>query len=279
MNRRFTSRERQALFLAANGRCDRCGCELLPGWHADHAYPWSRGGETDVINGRALCPPCNREKGANVEHVGAWPDDVLLREWQVDALETYRGHVGDDFLAVATPGAGKTILAARIAHEGLCDQRYRRVVVICPTKHLCRQWANVFARVGIQIDPDCSNANCREAPDFHGMAMTYAQLTEAPKIHRANAARASTFAILDECHHLADPKHWGEKTVEALEPAVRRLHLSGTPFREDDHRIPFIDYVDGNSRSNYNYGYQQALRDQVCRPRGSSDHNQGTNTL
>ena len=61
--RRFNARERAALFIAAAGNCPRCGDPLPPDFHADHRDPWARGGVTDVINGQALCPPCNRRKG------------------------------------------------------------------------------------------------------------------------------------------------------------------------------------------------------------------------
>lgn len=64
MNRRFSVRQRVVLFLAAGGRCTGCGA-LERSWPADHMTPWSAGGPTDVINGQALCPSCNRMKGTN----------------------------------------------------------------------------------------------------------------------------------------------------------------------------------------------------------------------
>lgn len=64
--RRFSGRERIALYLAADGRCEDCGDPLPPDFHADHGFPHSRGGVTDVLNGQALCPPCNRTKSDSV---------------------------------------------------------------------------------------------------------------------------------------------------------------------------------------------------------------------
>jgi len=61
--RRFSTSQRAALWLHAEGKCSLCGAELEDGWHADHKIPWSAGGETDVINGQALCPTCNLKKG------------------------------------------------------------------------------------------------------------------------------------------------------------------------------------------------------------------------
>jgi 5-methylcytosine-specific restriction endonuclease McrA len=63
MRRRFSSRERVALYLAAGGRCARCGERLAAGWHADHVVAYVRGGATDVVNGQALCAGCNQRKG------------------------------------------------------------------------------------------------------------------------------------------------------------------------------------------------------------------------
>jgi 5-methylcytosine-specific restriction endonuclease McrA len=62
--RRFSSKQRVALFIRAQGRCGLCGVRLEPRWHADHERPYSRQGPTDALNGQALCPKCNREKGA-----------------------------------------------------------------------------------------------------------------------------------------------------------------------------------------------------------------------
>ncbi|MGP0050048.1 MAG: HNH endonuclease [Solirubrobacteraceae bacterium] len=62
--RRFGSRSRVALFLAARGRCAECGEPLTPRWHADHVTPAAAGGHTDPANGQALCPRCNLRKGA-----------------------------------------------------------------------------------------------------------------------------------------------------------------------------------------------------------------------
>ena len=45
----------------------------------------------------------------------AWGTAARLRAWQVEALARYRELGQRDFLAVATPGAGKTTFALRVA--------------------------------------------------------------------------------------------------------------------------------------------------------------------
>jgi 5-methylcytosine-specific restriction endonuclease McrA len=62
-SRRFGSRARVGLFLAAQGRCASCGTPLEHGWHADHVEPVRAGGPTAPANGQALCPRCNLAKG------------------------------------------------------------------------------------------------------------------------------------------------------------------------------------------------------------------------
>jgi superfamily II DNA or RNA helicase len=45
------------------------------------------------------------------------------------------------------------------------------------------------------------------------------------------------------------------------------LCLSGTPFRDDGHRIAMLSYTpDGVSKADFNYTYGQGIADDVCRP-------------
>jgi 5-methylcytosine-specific restriction endonuclease McrA len=55
---------RQMIYDFAGGRCQECGDDLLPGWHADHEIPFSADGPTDLSNAQALCRECNELKGA-----------------------------------------------------------------------------------------------------------------------------------------------------------------------------------------------------------------------
>jgi superfamily II DNA or RNA helicase len=72
-----------------------------------------------------------------VDTAGARP----LRGWQRRALVRYLTTRPRDFLLVATPGAGKTAWALRIAGELLADGTVERVTVVVPTEHLKTQWA------------------------------------------------------------------------------------------------------------------------------------------
>lgn len=194
-----------------------------------------------------------------------------LREWQRRALTRYLATQPQDFMAVATPGAGKTAFGLRVAAELLADRTIESVVVITPTEHLKHQWAAAAAATGIPLDPDFRNADGMTSSDYRGVAVTFAQVAAHPTLHRVRTERRKTLVILDEVHHAGDAKSWGDAIREACTPAVRRLTLTGTPFRSDDSPIPFVNYepdADGSLRSkaDHSYNYSDALRDGVVRP-------------
>jgi superfamily II DNA or RNA helicase len=194
-----------------------------------------------------------------------------LRAWQRRALVQYLRRGAEDFTAVATPGAGKTTFALRVAAELLTDRTVDAVTVVAPTEHLKRQWAAAAARVGIQLDAAFRNADVHSSADFHGAVVTYAQVGAAPQVHRRRTMTRRTLVVLDEIHHAGDSRSWGDGVATAFGPATRRLTLTGTPFRSDDHPIPFVTYErdrDGvlRSRADSSYGYADALADGVVRP-------------
>ncbi len=208
---------------------------------------------------------------SGVHHIQAKGPWGRLRVWQQGALESYSERSPRDFLAVATPGAGKTAFALTIASDLLRRRLIERIVVVTPTEHLKRQWADAAARGGIALDPAFSGKAGRTSRDFDGVVVTYAGVAAAALALRVRCERFKTLVILDEIHHAADALTWGEAVREAFEPATRRLSLTGTPFRSDANPIPFVTYApdaDGAPRSSadYSYGYGDALADGVVRP-------------
>ncbi len=193
-----------------------------------------------------------------------------LRVWQREAFDLYQRTQPRDFLTVATPGAGKTTFALTIAADLMARGIIDRVVVVTPTDHLKTQWALAAAGIGLPIDPALT-AQSRLAADFVGFAVTYAGLAVDPNAFHIRIASRRTMVILDEVHHAGDAMAWGEAVDEACDPAVRRVLLTGTPFRSDDNPIPFVRYGMGEggvmiSEADYSYGYGPALRDGVVRP-------------
>ncbi|MFE5240239.1 MULTISPECIES: DEAD/DEAH box helicase [unclassified Streptomyces] len=198
-----------------------------------------------------------------------WGTAGKLRAWQQGAMEKYIQDQPRDFLAVATPGAGKTTFALTLASWLLHHHVVQQITVVAPTEHLKKQWAEAAARIGIKLDPDYSAGPVSK--EYHGVAITYAGVGVRPMLHRNRCEQRKTLVILDEIHHAGDSKSWGEACQEAFDPATRRLALTGTPFRSDTNPIPFVAYEEGNdgirrSSADYTYGYGNALADGVVRP-------------
>jgi len=194
-----------------------------------------------------------------------------LRAWQAEALDLYFEREPRDFLAAATPGAGKTTFALRLAVELIARRVVDRVTVVAPTEHLKRQWADAAHRVGLRLNPAFANGDAWDGRQFHGLAVTYAQVAVRASLHREITESARTLVILDEVHHGGDALSWGDAIREAFQPATRRLSLTGTPFRSDTAPIPFVTYAPDDkgirtSQTDYSYGYGRALQDGVVRP-------------
>ncbi len=199
------------------------------------------------------------------------PSTQALRGWQRRAMVKYLTAKPRDFLAVATPGAGKTTFALRIVAELLAEGTVETVTIVVPTEHLKIQWAQAAARHGIALDPKFSNSNSRTSSDYHGVVVTYAQVASHPTRHRVRTENRKTLVVFDEIHHGGDAKSWGDAMREAFDDATRRLSLTGTPFRSDDSAIPFVTYETGpdgfaRSQADHVYGYAEALADGVVRP-------------
>jgi superfamily II DNA or RNA helicase len=188
---------------------------------------------------------------------------VRLRPWQKAALDRFVEAPRPDFLAVATPGAGKTTFALTAARHVLAASP-SRLIVVAPTAHLKLQWARAAAAFSLHLDPAWS-ASGGIAPDMHGIVTTYQQVaTSAPAL--ARLARDG-FVVFDELHHAAEERAWGAAIRHAFVDARRRLALSGTPFRSDTRAIPFVAYEGDEAVPDYEYGYADALADRrVVRP-------------
>lgn len=260
--RRFNGSQRAALYLYQDGKCAMCGCELEPGFHMDHIHPYSLGGTTDVTNGQALCPSCNLGKGNKVNN------NIVLRDWQQTAFQSFITNNETDFLQVATPGAGKTIFGLYIARHLLDTGEVSRVIVVAPQSHLRRQWADDAHKLfGIQLDSRFANQGVLLANDYDGATVTYSSVARNPDLYRKMASDRSTLVIFDEIHHAGMKSSWGVGLRHAFSVARRRLSITGTPFRQDQNPIPFVRY-DENGESipgGLPYTYRNAIEDGVCR--------------
>ncbi len=190
---------------------------------------------------------------------------IRLRAWQSEALGKLEARVHASFLAVATPGAGKTTFALAAVRRALVAREMRRCIVVVPTQHLKLQWALAAEQLDIHLDPEWTAADGALPSDVHGVAVTYQQVAANPEALRRFTAHA--FVVLDEIHHAADARSWGDGIRIAFDRAPLRLGLSGTPFRSDQSAIPFVRYVGEEAQADYEYGYGEALVDRkVVRP-------------
>jgi superfamily II DNA or RNA helicase len=264
--RRFNGKQRIAMYLAQDGKCAICGIELSPGWHGDHTAPWSQGGETDVINGQALCPTCNLKKGSHGPSM-----ETQLRRWQQEAWDQYWVDWADgkaDWLLCATPGAGKTfwslLLAKRLLDRGTVD----RVVIVVPTQTLLVQWINQN-KVDLHLtNVQNADGGAEDQRDFQGCVVTYAQVAANADLQRRATGKRRTLVIFDEIHHAGDKQTWGSTLYQAFEHARIRIGVTGTPWRRPGTgNIPFVHYeADGRVHVDYAYEYGDAVKDGVCRP-------------
>ncbi len=192
------------------------------------------------------------------------PTTVRLRPWQKAALEKFTTDLKGDFLAVATPGAGKTTFALTAVRHVLAQRPHARIVVVAPTQHLKLQWAQAAHGFGLALDPTWSPGSGL-ADDFHGIVTTYQQVASAAE--RLAPLAHDGVVVLDEVHHAGDDRAWGDGLRTAFASADRRLSLSGTPFRSDTNPIPFVTYEWEEAVPDYEYGYGDALGDGgVVRP-------------
>lgn len=194
---------------------------------------------------------------------------MKLRSWQVECESKFARSASGTFLINALPGAGKTVTAGAIAKRQFMARSERgQMLVIVPTDHMRSQWQGVMSSVfGIELDDQVSATPRR---GFHGLVTTYAGMASQAETLAQYAAKAPTFAICDEVHHAGASSAWGIAMEVALARCDRRLMLSGTPFRHDGTRIPFLTVQstdDGGDEyvADYTYDFEQALRDKVVR--------------
>lgn len=196
-----------------------------------------------------------------------------LRKWQKEAMEEYRKKNKSNFTVTVTPGGGKTTFALALAEKLLAVKQINTVVVVVPTDHLRTQWSDNAIERGIFLDPSLSNKSKLIPDEYNGYVATYAQIALNPGLHRARTVgnKKRTLVIFDEIHHAGDGFSWGDGLKLAFEDTSRRLGLTGTPFRTGSEEIPFIDYETNSdgftySKSDYSYGYADALKDGIVRP-------------
>lgn len=193
----------------------------------------------------------------------------MLRNWQKDcvelALKKYSAS-NKHFLCQATPGAGKTIMAASLAKMLFDERMIDRVICFSPSVEVANNIKSTFGKIiGCLFDGSFTAV---------GVSMTYQSLCSTPQSTWDGLRKYRTFFIFDEIHHCSFSldkskiNTWGERVVFHLQDiASYTLALSGTPWRSDALPIALVNYSDpeGELICDYQYSLSQAIRDNVCR--------------
>ncbi|WP_281544940.1 DEAD/DEAH box helicase family protein [Grimontia sp. SpTr1] len=189
----------------------------------------------------------------------------MLRKWQSEcvnaAMESYT--TGQrHFLCLATPGAGKTIMAAEVAANLFDRNMIDGVLCFSPSITIADGIKKTFShRLQCPFTGGMGDK---------GVSLTYQSLSSLSDEFWASLQTLRLLVVFDEIHHCAGgekPNAWGNALISRLQTlAAFTLALTGTPWRSNATQIAFAAYsVEGNIHCDYTYGLAEAVADQVCR--------------
>lgn len=192
---------------------------------------------------------------------------TVLRTWQRECVETalqqYKSY--PHYFCQATPGAGKSRMAAEIARRLLMASEIDLVLCFAPSCQVVEGLGTTFAEVlERRFDGRLGSV---------GVASTYQAMEHQNSSFWRLLDDYRVLAVFDEIHHCAghDPllsNTWGQVILQRIQDrAAYTLALSGTPWRSDERAIAVARYSDPEGRliCDYRYGLREAISDRVCR--------------
>ncbi|MEZ9583075.1 DEAD/DEAH box helicase [Vibrio cyclitrophicus] len=193
----------------------------------------------------------------------------MLRAWQAECaaqvIEKFTSNKHSHFFCQATPGAGKTVMAAEVAsrlfERGMID------LVLCfsPSLTVAEGMQKTFS-----WKLECSfNGGLGSL----GGSYTYQSIRFLDENFWNTVSKYRVLVVFDEIHHCSfddegRSNSWGLEIVSKIQGFARyTLALSGTPWRSDRLPIVMAEYSDPDGKvvCDYQYGLQQAVEDEVCR--------------
>ncbi|WP_299018276.1 DEAD/DEAH box helicase family protein [uncultured Photobacterium sp.] len=192
----------------------------------------------------------------------------MLRHWQSQSVDAALSKYSDGqrhFLCLATPGAGKTVMAAEVAKRLLDNQMVDLVICFSPSTAVAAGIQSTFS-----WKLECSfNGGIGSI----GGSYTYQNMLYLKDCFWSLLNRYRVLVVFDEIHHCAgssleDANAWGAKILTKVQQhAAYTLALTGTPWRSDKTPIVLTSYTDegGEILCDYVYGLGEAIRDSVCR--------------
>lgn len=190
----------------------------------------------------------------------------LLRNWQSECIEKALGHFEHHrhFFVQATPGSGKTFMAAELARRMLQERRIDFVVCFAPSCEVVTGLNRTFT--------DVLQKRFGNTLASIGAAYTYQSMEHQSEDFWRIFRQSRTLVVFDEIHHCAGQdshlsNSWGQKIIQEIQDATYTIGLSGTPWRSDDLPIALARYStpEGQLICDYRYSLLRAIQDGVCR--------------
>ena len=193
---------------------------------------------------------------------------IELRNWQREAieaaLEKFKASYSH-FLCLATPGAGKTVMASALANILIKTGKVDLVLCFSPSTVV----ANDFK---VELEAITGRRFCGGL-GASGSSLTYQSMRYLDIQFWTLLETFNVFVILDEIHHCAgddtqNANAWGEQVLMNIQGKARyTMALTGTPWRSDAIPIALANYVSKDNRLlvDYRYDLTQAIKDGVCR--------------
>jgi len=193
---------------------------------------------------------------------------MKLRQWQADcinlALKQYLNGTSH-FLALATPGAGKTLMASELADQLLKNNMVDLIICFSPSSIVSQDFSE-----SLQLK---TQERFDGLIGAIGRSLTYQNLQYLDVNFWQLFERYRVFVIFDEIHHCAgsnidNANAWGEQIILNIQDKAKfTLALTGTPWRSDAAPIVLSNYMHPSNKisCDYVYGLSEAITDDVCR--------------
>ena len=193
---------------------------------------------------------------------------MKLRQWQVEcislALKKYQNGTSH-FLALATPGAGKTLMASELADQLLKNNMVDLIICFSPSSIVSQDFSE-----SLQLK---TQERFDGLIGARGRSLTYQNLQYLDVNFWQLFERYRVFVIFDEIHHCAgsnldNANAWGEQIILNIQDKAKfTLALTGTPWRSDAAPIVLSNYMHPSNKisCDYVYGLSEAITDEVCR--------------
>ncbi len=193
----------------------------------------------------------------------------MLRTWQAECaaqvIDKFTSNKRSHFFCQATPGAGKTVMAAEVAKRLFLEGMIDLVLCFSPSLSVAEGMKKTFS-----WKLECSfNGGLGSL----GGSYTYQSIRFLDENFWNTVSKYRVLVVFDEIHHCSfddegRSNSWGVEIVSKIQGFARyTLALSGTPWRSDRLPIVMAEYSDPDGKvvCDYQYGLQQAVEEKVCR--------------